>query len=219
MNKETLSSLSSKLIINNRKHNNNVRKIVILAFTAAGHLNTILKLTKELLDSSNLEIIIYGIDEYKSLIEKSGAKYKCYKNLKIDSFKPPPLNNRKRLGYVYSIDQLFQITEQIIQALEYEIEMEDPDLLLYDHFSLFGMWVVRSMRQKYQQYLDTNVGLKLLFTKRIPKPPPLSVMYHTSFAFYNDIFPNQVEQTVMDKQDFFNRIKILYFKLKICNYL
>jgi hypothetical protein len=78
------------------------------------------------------------------------------------------------------------------------------------------MWVVRSIKQKYQQYLDTNDGLKLLSTKRIPKQPPLSVMYHTSFAFYNDIYPNQVEKTVMDKQDFFNRIKIIYFKIKIC---
>jgi len=202
-----------KLIIKKQ----NVRKIVILAFTAAGHLNTILKLTKELLlDSSNLEIIIYGIDEYKNLIERSGAKFKCYKNLKIDSFKPPPLNNRKRLGYVLSIDQLFQITEQIIRTLEYEIEMEDPDLLLYDHFSLFGMWVVRSMRQKYQQYLDANVGLKML-TKRTPKPPPLAVMYHTSFAFFNEIYPNYMEQSVMDKQDILNRIKVVYYKIKICN--
>jgi hypothetical protein len=195
------------------------KKIVILAFTACGHLNTILKTTKELVDISDVQVIIYGLDQHRGLIEKSGAKFKCYKNLKMDSFKPPPLNNRKRLGYALSIDQLFKITSDILSTLEHEIEMEDPDLLLYDHFSVFGAWVVRSMRQKYQQFMESNTNLRAV-TRKSPKPPPLSIMYHTSFAFSEPVYPNLVEKNVMDSgHSIYNRIRLFYYKIKICNYL
>jgi hypothetical protein len=63
------------------------KKILVLAIPFYGHLNALTSIVYELISNtarSDLEIVFYGCDQVKDLIERSGAEYRPYPYFPLD---------------------------------------------------------------------------------------------------------------------------------------
>lgn len=98
---------------------------------AYGHLNPMLGVAKELIKNGH-EVIVYNIEEFRKIIEKSGATFRRLP-LPIDKIDLRILHNAVNIAELSLL-----ATELLVESMIREIKDEKPDCLLHDSLSLWG---------------------------------------------------------------------------------
>mgnify|MGYP002784816031 FL=1 len=115
------------------------KKVFVLSLPASGHVNPVSGIITELV-KKNVHVIMYSNEEYKSLIERTGAEYRQY-NFKIgfdNLFECDYQKTKNTFFELYS--KLVKISNNLVADLVKEVEKEKPDILIYDTvFSIISL--------------------------------------------------------------------------------
>lgn len=186
------------------------RKVFICALAATGHTNGMLALSQELVKEHDFEVIFYSIEQYREQIEKSGALYRAY------SFNPqilfvPRLNNQRK-DFVMSVLKLtLDATNEIALELARDIDRDKPDVILHDQVALYARFAIKIINDNYAR---AKQGYKdLIFRPTGPASP--SIMYYTTFAAQEGIYPNESEMELFREQTLIAKLKFLFSILQL----
>lgn len=98
-----------------------------------GHTNPTLPLISELVRRGE-RILYYSTEEYRAVIEASGAEFRDYG----DIFPPDYVSYIKDI--LASVRYLMQVSQRIIDPMLSEIRDAQPDYILYDSLALWGQY-------------------------------------------------------------------------------
>ena len=167
----------------------NMEKKRIFVFTApfSGHTNPVASIVHELKSTnSSLDLIFYGTDQFRSLIEQTGATFRPYtyhdeSKFKVDSVK----NNRDNIiasfGY-FMID----FSDHNLNDFIADVERDKPDLIMSDFHAMHARYLMRSLELRYKK-------------KKSTLKPPEEFIINTMFAFKTGIYPNLKQSLTMLK--------------------
>jgi UDP:flavonoid glycosyltransferase YjiC (YdhE family) len=173
------------------------KKIIILPVPAMGHINPILAFSKRLIEEDKMNIIIFGIEDIKSKIESTGSTY-VNVNFQLEKIQ------RNLSKSVKAVDVFPATASMMYEAIDKEslnianfLEKEKPDIVIYDNMSVHAKWALRILK------------------KRSPNLIPKIVIYHPQYAHQKGVFPNTMEEQIMFNMNFYEKLKFLYFGIKL----
>nr|QNH67995.1 UDP-glucuronosyltransferase-like protein 6 [Brachionus plicatilis] len=145
------------------------KKILMLILPEMGHINPMLGIARDLVDS-NYEVIFYGLSHHKELIEKSGAQFRHYLyenySCQTNSLQKDPTNNV--LGILMS---LIDLSYKEVPHLAKEVLNLRPDLIIFDNVSLPAKYLI-----KYLQKTSTKI--------------PKYIQFFTLFPSIKNVYPS-----------------------------
>lgn len=113
--------------------------VVVLNLTSSGHINPTLPLIAELV-SRGERVIYYAIEQYRSIIEATGAEYRSYSH-------PEYLVPKAHQGEFFGSMAHFAKASQVnLPALLHELEQSPPDYILLDSMCIWGNLVQQIMK-------------------------------------------------------------------------
>lgn len=143
------------------------KKILMLILPEIGHMNPMLCIARDLVDS-NYEVIFYGLSNHKELIEKSGAQFKQYLyesySCRTNSLQKDPSNNM--LGILMS---LIDVSYKEVPILAKEVKNLQPDLIVFDNISLPAKYLISYLQKnskkktKYVQFFTLLPSIKNIY--------------------------------------------------------
>ncbi|CAF0716166.1 unnamed protein product [Brachionus calyciflorus] len=153
------------------------KKIFIMVLPSFGHINPITGLASELVLKQKYEIFFYGNDEHKDVIERTGAIFRQYENMLISESKIKPLNEEKHDAMEGFFLKMINYCYKSVPTLIQDLELEKPDLIIFDHMSLPARFAIKILETRFQKGLIKN-------------PPPPAVNFYTCFASKKGVYPN-----------------------------
>ena len=102
--------------------------------------------------------------------------------------------------HIFNLISKFLLTSEaknIVESLAKEIDIEKPDLILYDIFNPILNWAVRYYKKWYDIGKKTSQTERLNMTFCPSKPIPPLTCYSTSFAMIDGLYPNTLENSIM----------------------
>lgn len=105
--------------------------VVVLNLTSSGHINPTLPLTTELI-SRGERVIYYAIEQYRSIIEATGAEYRCYSH---PDYLAPKAHQGEFFGSMAHFAKAAQVN---LPALLNDLEQSPPDYILLDSMCIWG---------------------------------------------------------------------------------
>nr|QVK45638.1 UDP glucuronosyltransferase [Brachionus paranguensis] len=143
------------------------KKILMLILPEMGHINPMLGIARDLVDS-NYEVIFYGLSHHKELIEKSGAQFRQYLyenySCQTNSLQKDPTNNV--LGILMS---LIDLSYKEVPQLAKEVFNLQPDLIIFDNVSLPAKYLIKYLQKtatkipKYIQFFTLFPSIKNVY--------------------------------------------------------
>ena len=105
--------------------------VVVLSLTSSGHINPSLPLVAELIARGE-HVIYFGIEQYRAIIEGSGAEYRSYSH-------PDYLKPKVHGGEFFGVMAHFAKASKVnLPALIDELREIAPDYLLLDSMCIWG---------------------------------------------------------------------------------
>jgi UDP:flavonoid glycosyltransferase YjiC (YdhE family) len=154
--------------------NNKVKKIFVLILPLSGHINPVTSIIHELTSRHHVDITFYAEDQFKPMVERTGATYKSYA-MKLHKEENIKENSNPIVKMVLGV---LRFSDTCLPSLIADIERERPDLILYDLFSLHAKYLLEIFHQRYNNKLTDYV-------------PPQAVMVSQFFGVKQGIFPNK----------------------------
>ena len=153
------------------------KKILALVMPASGHINMMCCLIKELVTQKNFHVILYSVEKYRNLVERSGAEYREFKNAEalVD------LNSNISIMDVMS--DLLNLSKNVLPEMIECCNKEKPDLILSDALSSYGRYLVNHLEKKAK---NNKLNYKL----------PKVVLVYPCFAMLENIYPNKEERSL-----------------------
>lgn len=106
-------------------------KVVVLNLTSSGHINPTLPLITELI-SRGERVIYYAIEQYRSIIESTGAQYQSYSH---PEYLVPKAHQGEFFGSMAHFAKAAQVN---LPALLKELKQDPPDYILLDSMCIWG---------------------------------------------------------------------------------
>lgn len=122
------------------------KKVFVLMPPITGRLNPVSSIVSELV-KKNVNVTFYGVDSYRSSIDKSGATYRPYKHYNPDSFKTDSLKKLKN-SLFFIVGALQSFASANMSYLIKDIEKERPDIIIMDNFALDARFIYQIMKKK-----------------------------------------------------------------------
>jgi UDP:flavonoid glycosyltransferase YjiC (YdhE family) len=150
------------------------KKIFVLILPLSGHINPVTSIIHELTSLHNVDITFYAEDQFKALVEKTGAKYKSYA-MKLHKEENIKENTNPIARMVLSV---LRFADVCLPSLIADTENERPDLILYDLFSIHAKYLLEIFHQRFNKNLTDY-------------KPPQAIMISQFFGVKQGIFPNK----------------------------
>ena len=187
------------------------KKLHILVFPlpVLGHMNPLSCIIRGLVDTNKVHVVCYGTSDVRSLVEKSGAKYRSYMMLSHNRMQ---FNCQMSAGLPTSgelFDKIMDASSEGAVKLADLIDSEQPDLIIYDEMALYAKFALMLLNKR-RHGLDAAAA-------QCNIPP--AVMFRSGFAM-NDVYPNNVEKELFKPSfmDLFSLamplLKLLAFNVK-----
>ena len=135
------------------------KTVYFMTLSLSGHLNPMCGLVHEAAKNPDLDCVLYGVQEHKEKIEKTGARFRLYLHRNGADFNP---------GFVTEADKdkafeeffvcLFECARIQIPAIVKDIEAEKPSLIVYDPAFIPGRFL-----QQYLEKRGTNIKFVLFY--------------------------------------------------------
>ena len=186
-----------------------VKKIFVYTFPALSHLNAIVNVINELVQTYHFKVVIYGMKEFEQLLLKTGSEFRAYENFEFDI---SGIDGKKRLIQIISplLHNFLSLTNENLFKMAVEIDTEKPDLILYDSMALPIKWVIRYLEKNNRRFIR-NPNATLLTTLA----PPNAVVFNTGFANEKGIFPDKNDEKIMFEASPFTKFFSFFSLLKL----
>lgn len=110
------------------------KKICFFNLPGHGHVNPTLPVVAELV-RSGVEVIYYNSEEMRAKIERSGVEFRPYPEPN-----PSPEKINELVAHLVNVTLfLFAESERLLPFVLSELEREQPDVVMYDSVTLWGM--------------------------------------------------------------------------------
>lgn len=144
---------------------------------ASGHVNPMSGMAHELAKTN--QVVFYGNEEHRSLIEKTGAEFRMYQHFPKSVLQPKQVQRVQFKSGLILLQRLIDVSYKEIPLLIKDIERDKPDLIIYDHFSIPVKFALKVM--------ETNFKKSTSFYK-----PPPTVLFFTTFSTKKNVYPCKV---------------------------
>jgi UDP:flavonoid glycosyltransferase YjiC (YdhE family) len=134
------------------------KKIFIFTLPAHGHINPMSCLVHELcmaINSEPIEVIFYGNEEHRELIEKTGATFRQYAHSTFATLSsPPPITTaqkqrRQETSSFFLIFNLYlHFAERLLPQMIRDTETQRPDLIVYDSVFMPVKYMLEILRRR-----------------------------------------------------------------------
>jgi len=183
------------------------KKILIFAVPFYGHVNPMTGMIYELVNKNTYEVIFYGSEEMRTLIEKTGAEFRLYSYFPMQKFKRKPTNIKQDSAVIHTLLELMDISSCLVPDLVRIVECEKPDLIVYDMWALHTKYLLKILKRNYEKKLTKSA-------------PPASVLFTPFFAWKENVYPNKKEFRMMVQFDFkyLFKLAVLFYKQMYLNW-
>nr|QNH68003.1 UDP-glucuronosyltransferase-like protein 7 [Brachionus rotundiformis] len=153
-------------------------KIFVLILAEIGHINPVAGIVKELIRNENCQVVFYGRNKHRDMIELTGAKFRAYKHYQdgdacLKHLKEDPYTNDIPL-----FTNLINLSYNEIPELIKDIETDQPELIIFDQLSMPAKYLLKVMKNNF-------------LNKKSSFPAPASVQIFTTFPDMYQIFPEK----------------------------
>ncbi|CAF0717507.1 unnamed protein product [Brachionus calyciflorus] len=153
-------------------------KIYILIFPDTGHVNPIAGIVEVLVKNKNCDVVFYGRKGQKDLIERTGAQFRQYRFYRDGNSISKPLKEDPFTNDLYLFTDFINLSYQEIPLLIQDIEIDKPDLIIYDQLSIPAKYLLRIMEINFKN------------RKSSMNVPP-SVQIYTCFPCKAGVYPTE----------------------------
>jgi MGT family glycosyltransferase len=155
--------------------------VVVLSLTSSGHINPTLPLISELVRRGE-QVTFYGIEQFRAIIENTGAEYKSYSH-------PEYLIPKTHQGEFFSVMAHFAKATQVnLPALLRELKQAPPDYILLDAMCIWGNLIQQILNVPAITFATTFVIPKQMPVEKLLDmvylPRPKSVIYNGLKSLY-----------------------------------
>nr|QNH67989.1 UDP-glucuronosyltransferase-like protein 7 [Brachionus koreanus] len=184
-------------------------KIFVLVLPEIGHINPVNGIVKELVHKKNCDVIFYGRHDQRELIESTGAKFREYKFYEDGNTALKPLKEDPFTNDIPLFINLINLSYNEIPCLIKDIEIDRPDLIIFDQLSMPAKYLLKVMEQNFRE-------------KKTSLPAPASVQIFTTFPSF-EIFADKQEYKKYMLQPTgiffrFNKYLLTLKQKKFCNH-
>jgi UDP:flavonoid glycosyltransferase YjiC (YdhE family) len=124
------------------------KKIVIIVPPATGHVNPICGIAYQLTrDNAIDEVIFYGEEQHRQLIEHTGSTYRQYSH-PIFSRLTPKKATEKQDGLTYILNLLITYSFNLLPQFLADITVDKPDMIIVDAAFLPGKYLIEILRTR-----------------------------------------------------------------------
>jgi UDP:flavonoid glycosyltransferase YjiC (YdhE family) len=168
------------------------KKVFVISFPLLSHLNGILNIINELVNTHHVRVVTYGLSNFESLVIKTGSEFRAYVN--FDDMDIREIHEKKTGLEVIAplMQSLLTLTNMNLLKIACEIDKEKPALILLDIMSLHGKWIIRYL-EKNNRIFRKNKFAHLSTTSL----PPEIIIYSTGFANQRNIFPDKNDTKIL----------------------
>ena len=167
-------------------------KILVFPFAGIGHINPLACILRGLVDSNKTIVICYGVDYIQSIIESSGAEYRPCEAIRLGETANPTIG--------ILLNKMLDITTENYKHFSRIIEEEKPDLIIYDEMAIYLKFTLLHLEKKHRDSKTFNV--------------PPAVMFRTGFTSQKGVYPNKIENGLMDI-NFFDVISVINIGIRL----
>ena len=126
------------------------KTVYFMTASLSGHLNPMCGLVHAVAKNPDIDCVLYGVQEHKEKIEKTGARFRLYSHRNLADLVPEEIdekykNNKKTFKIV--LDLLSSVESQI-PAFMKDIESEKPSLIVYDPVFAIGRFLQEYLEKK-----------------------------------------------------------------------
>lgn len=168
---------------------NKTKLISIIVLPIAGVLNPVTSLAHEICQSGEFKCIIYGVTEqHRHLIEKSGSEFRRYEHPMLAGLTKQPIQQQQHNIYAY-VSKSIDFTRQILPSLLRDVQVDKPDLIIYDQWSLPARYLLEILKTRHHK-MKRNPYTTSASNSNKNKPidrVPLSLIFDPSFAVANNV--------------------------------
>ena len=165
------------------------KKVFVITFPVVSHLNAIVNVINELVQTYRVKVVVYDLKKHESLLKKTGCEFRAYEDFnEMDKVKMNGLKTRVET-LPPLLHKVLTLTNMNLIKIATEIDIEKPDLILFDTMALHAKWIIRYLEKNYQVFLrDKSAILKTT------SAPPTCVVYNTAFARQKNVFPEKADE-------------------------
>lgn len=176
------------------------KKIFVISPPASGHVNPVCGLISELSKHQDVEVIAYNDEEFKDLLEKSGAKVRLYSKRSFSIFPSLLVKNQAITDTLkMMIDHSITFTNYLLPELLRDFKKDQPDFILYDNSFMPGRYLVDVIKNHHKR---GKLKVKL----------PDTAMFAPNFAFTDT---EMKEMTKDFRLTFWNLIFIIFTLIRL----
>ena len=172
---------------------NRKKKVIVMVPPATGHVNPMCGLVYELCKNPNIEVTFYSNEQYRGIIEKTGAKFRPNAKSMFDSIDQIKLTGQKMLiGDI--LNMLIQFSYEQLPQLMSDVEKEKPDLILFDGLTFPVKYLLEIIKAR-----NANGDMAMTL--------PKTVFFAPNFAFNDKMI--QIMQEQKKEGGFWSAMSIL----------
>jgi MGT family glycosyltransferase len=149
------------------------KKIMVIVAPSTGHVNPICGLVNELSKQKGVEVIFYSDKEYREAVENTGAKLRLFSRPTF-SILPQIVVHKMRDPVGILLNEQITFSYDVVSHLLKEVEIEKPDLILYDCGFLPAKYLLHVLKSRYQ-------------SGKSAVPVPQNVMFLPNFAITHNL--------------------------------
>lgn len=150
------------------------KKIFAIFPSGAGHLNPILCVLGELQKRQKCEVLFYGDEAFRALIEKSGSTFRAYSHPSYSRINPTMSIDKQRVGFGHFVRTHILIAFDILPQILCDIENDTPDMIIYDSFFLMSKYLMEIIKTRVENGTwNRKVPKSVMF---LPNYPPCQKM-------------------------------------------
>ena len=117
-----------------QKESDDRKLIFVIVPPAYGHINPVCGLVHELCKYPNVDVVFYSQEEFRGVIERTGAKFRAY--IERTNFNPKTLKESTEPNGFSLVNTLIDSSYVILPQLIKVFYAYKPDLIIYDNISI-----------------------------------------------------------------------------------
>ena len=160
-----------------------MKTVFVLTFPIISHLNAILNVINELVQSHHIKVVTYGLQKHKQLVLKTGSEFRAYEN--FDEYNNDHVTANTRLEMTAPvIHNLLNLTNMNLLKIALEIDQEKPQLILFDVMSFHAKWIFKYLDTNHERFVKNQKSYLLTSSAT-----PMTLSFSTTFAHEINIYP------------------------------